>query len=92
MQSHGCAEPEKGPAPARLLDIREGIKVIETSGSVKDKPYASLSHRWGGRNARRLVSTVRTIRDHMEGLQWPDLPRTFQDGIIIARRMNIEYL
>lgn len=80
--------------PKRLLDLRkEPIRLFETSEINNFKePYVCLSHRWGGPEHKRLTSTVVNIHNHMEGIAWDDIPKTFQDAIEVCRRMSASYL
>ncbi|KAJ2991966.1 hypothetical protein NUW58_g2330 [Xylaria curta] len=77
--------------PKRILDIQgDQVKVLKSTGS--EKPYVSLSYRWGGPEHRRLMSTVRTLQDHEKGIPWTTLPKTFQDAVAICRIMEVKYL
>lgn len=93
--SHKCLEtsPTSIQLPKRLLDVRgsaeDAIRLVETQGD--EYPYACLSHRWGSPEQKRLISTTRTIRDHMTKIKWNDLPVTFQDAVTICRRMAVSY-
>lgn len=95
VTSHDCPVPSSTSIqlPKRLLDVRgsatDPIRLIETEG---DKyPYICLSHRWGGPEHKRLISTTRTIQDHMAKIAWDDLPATFQDAVTICRCMAVSY-
>ena len=82
--------------PTRLLDIgsprnaADVIQLVVTRGNVIDGPYMTLSHCWGF--AEFLQLTRSTIADFQRGIRFDHLPRTFQDGISIARRMNVRYI
>lgn len=99
LEEHDCATKARGSdvnrQPKRLLDLRgDRIRLFETDKSEKpfDEPYVCLSHRWGDAQHRRLTSTVNTIQQHLQGILWDDLPRTFQDAVTICRRFSVEYL
>ncbi|KAH6614451.1 heterokaryon incompatibility protein-domain-containing protein [Chaetomium sp. MPI-SDFR-AT-0129] len=58
-------------------DSEEGIKLVETAAGQEGK-YISLSHSWGAA--------------HKVGIALADLPQTFRDAVVIARRLGIHYL
>lgn len=95
LTSHNCLAPSSTSIhlPKRLLDVRgsakDPIRLVETQGD--EYPYACLSHRWGSPKHKRLVSTTRTIQDHMAEIKWDDLPATFQDFVTICRNMAVSY-
>ncbi|KAI1080652.1 heterokaryon incompatibility protein-domain-containing protein, partial [Whalleya microplaca] len=88
---HECGNQVLGGYPKRILDIQgDQVKVLK---STKSKvPYVSLSHRWGGPEHRRLISTVTTIQEHERGIPWSTLPKTFQNAVTICRHMEVNYL
>lgn len=90
---HSCGKSQVGFYPKRLLDLRGGrIRLFETN-SVKDfnEPYVCLSHRWGN-SERRLTSTVVNIHNHMKGIPWEEVPRTFKDAIAVCKHLSVCYL
>ncbi|KAI6083359.1 heterokaryon incompatibility protein-domain-containing protein [Hypoxylon rubiginosum] len=91
LDDHKCGKQVVGRLPKRVLDIRaDQVKLLETLGS--EAQYVCLSHRWGGPEHKRLISTVTTIQDHKKGIPWTTLPRTFQDAVTICRDMGVSYL
>lgn len=95
VTSHRCLELSSTniQVPKRLVDVRgsakDPVRLIETQGD--EYPYACLSHRWGSPEHKRLLSTTRTIRDHMAKITWDDLPATFRDAVTICRSMEVSY-
>lgn len=95
LTSHNCLQtsPRSIQLPKRLLDVRgspeDPVRLVETQGD--EYPYACLSHRWGSPEQKQLISTTRTIRDHMTEIKWNDLPATFQDAVTICRHMAVSY-
>ncbi|KAL9119089.1 MAG: hypothetical protein Q9187_004354 [Circinaria calcarea] len=55
-----------------------------------DGPYVSLSHRWGGTSI--TMTTQDTLAMFMDGVEVSSLTQTFQDAIIIAKKLGIQYL
>ena len=52
--------------------------------------YVALSHCWG-------QTKILILEDHMletmtHGIDWSQLPRTFQDAMIVTRRLGLRYL
>lgn len=93
LHAHQCGVSGTWQLPSRLLDVGENqIRLFETTAKGFKEPYVCLSHVWGGPENRRLISTVSTLRKHMQGIPWQDIPRTFQDAIQITQRMGVKYL
>lgn len=92
LDQHSCGKSDF--CPKRLLDLHEDpIRLLETNDIKHFKePYACLSHRWGSPTHKRLTSTVANIHNHMKGIAWDEVPKTFQDAIMVCRRMSISYL
>ena len=75
--------------PARVLDVsNDRVRLHETRG--EHGSYLTLSHCWG-RNP-----IVRTFKEnyavHREGIAWKALSKTFQDAVILTRRLGYQYL
>jgi hypothetical protein len=96
LTSHACPRPSIAgvPLPKRLLDVQgyssDPIRLIDTQGN--EYPYVCLSHRWGDPRHKQLKTTTRTIQEHMDEINWHDLPATFQDAVTVCRSMDIRYL
>lgn len=96
---HDCAVPislkdqEHTPA-ARLLDLRafasSDMDVRLIDNDVPRSRYATLSYCWG--KSRTFTTTTRSLRLRQTRIDFRSLPRTFQDAIVIARRLDIRYL
>ena len=97
-QQHGrCKGPLKTERrlPTRLLDLgtgksRKGLRLCTTHGLPQDTRYMTLSHRWGGEQAARLL--LRNLDAFMESIEEASLPSTFREAIMITRRLEIRYL
>lgn len=90
-----CASDEEPPLPARVLELTRihdapSIKLIETKGS-KGR-YVALSHCWGPPSKRPLRTTRANIQDHMSGIDFDRLPKTFQDAAMFAQGIGVDYL
>ena len=88
---HECGTTSFCQLPTRLLDLHgDQVRVIETKGV--ESPYVCLSYRWGGYKEKRLLSTSKTLHTHLKAILWDELPKTFQNAVIICRRLKIYYL
>ncbi|KAF2183938.1 HET-domain-containing protein [Zopfia rhizophila CBS 207.26] len=78
--------------PHRVLDLETGSgnNIVLRDTHNQAGKYACLSHRWG--NVRPLTTTRENISDHMRGIEWTNLPKTFQEVITFVRRLTIRYL
>jgi hypothetical protein len=93
--SHSSALPRRllyldGPSDSFELQSnqRPKIKLCETNGQLHR--YAALSHCWG---SNPIIATKRTnVREFEDEIHWCHLPKTFQDAIITALRLEIRYL
>lgn len=92
LDQHSCGKSDF--YPKRLLNLREDpIRLFQTNETKHFKePYVCLSHRWGDAKHKRLTSTVANIHNHMKGIAWDEIPKTFQDAIMVCRRMSVSYL
>jgi hypothetical protein len=52
--------------------------------------YACLSHCWG--RVHHITTSSSTIKDRKAGIEWNDLPKTFQDAMTFTRRLGIRHL
>lgn len=55
--------------------------------------YLALSHRWGDDRKHHLGRTLSDNHgDRFVGIEWNELPLTFQDAITVARNLRVQYL
>jgi hypothetical protein len=88
-----CAICSLTKLPTRILDVGNGgnqemVKLYETQGDLGR--YITLSHCWG--NKQIVTTTKATLPQLKSEVQWPQLSRTFQDAISIARELGVRYL
>jgi hypothetical protein len=81
-----CGQMERTrPTSLRLIDC-ETRKIVQPSSWVA---YAALSYVWGDPSLRETPQeTVNWVADD----DLPSLPRTIEDSIIVARRLDFRYL
>ncbi|KOC17919.1 hypothetical protein AFLA70_70g003091 [Aspergillus flavus AF70] len=93
-ESHDdCKRHEDNTLPTRLLDIgcsnTDTIKLFEPHQHEKGD-YACLSYCWG--SAPFFKTEKATFEANKKGIAWTSLTKTFQDAIIMARRLRIRWL
>jgi hypothetical protein len=87
--------------PKRLISITDhsnraqiSLKLIETRGLSPSEQshlhYVTLSHRWG--SSRHFVTQKATLNDRYSGFEIGDLPATYRDAVLVARKFNFKYL
>jgi hypothetical protein len=84
--------------PTRILDVgflkesgEMSVALVERKGLKA--PYLALSHRWGDSGDAVMPTTDSTnIATRKKEIEFSTLPRTFQDAIILARSLRIQYL
>lgn len=54
--------------------------------------YATLSHCWGNPALIRSQSTKATLNRYRDLIPWGELPKSFQDAVILTLRLGLEYL
>ncbi|KIW13925.1 hypothetical protein PV08_06706 [Exophiala spinifera] len=83
--------------PTRLIYVGtegDAPRLCLTSDMAPTK-YAALSHSWGSRELRKkpIPKTNRAnIGSRMDGISWQELTKTFQDAIIITRRLGLGHI
>jgi len=88
-----CKQPDSPPLPTRVIDVgpadgSEEPKLVETRGSCGR--YLALSHCWG--KVQPLKTTTANLDERMREIPWASIPKTFQDAITVARRLNTQYI
>ncbi|KAL5093349.1 hypothetical protein Trisim1_011154 [Trichoderma cf. simile WF8] len=80
--------------PTRILDVgplnHESVSLLETNGQRGE--FCALSYCWGPEGMQNLITTRDNIKDHLKGIQFRSLPKTFQDAVVVTRQLGIRYL
>ncbi|KAI9148417.1 hypothetical protein HJFPF1_12249 [Paramyrothecium foliicola] len=77
--------------PTRLIEVRnDSLRLVESAETSISKPYASLSHCWGG--AKILNLTTENIDELKGAIDLNLLPQTFKDAIRFVRGLGINYI
>ncbi|OCL10127.1 HET-domain-containing protein, partial [Glonium stellatum] len=76
--------------PTRVLDVspENCIRLVVSHGMCGQ--YAALSHCWGAKPLLRTTSM--SIEAHQIGIDFQDLPRTFQDAVRVTRILGLNYI
>ncbi|CRK23235.1 hypothetical protein BN1723_002991, partial [Verticillium longisporum] len=91
-KKHPACSQVTGELPRRLLHIGSAAcpDLRVTASFPEDARYIALSHCWGP--DAPFTTTWVTLTQREEGIEWNDLPRTFQDAITVARQLDVEYM
>ena len=86
---------DSGKLPTRVLDVRGADdslppRLVETRGLYDKGKYIALSHCWG--LDRHIVTNEANFKSHKRGIPYESLPKTFQDAVVMARRLAASYL
>ena len=96
IKSHSCGKEVRPEyLPPRLLNCRstnprlvDKCEVLETGDGRR---YAALSHCWG-QSPTHMLLTTHNIASFHNGIDFSELPRTFQDAIKVVQRAGVHYL
>ncbi|EWG35949.1 hypothetical protein FVEG_00129 [Fusarium verticillioides 7600] len=85
-------ESEDRPFPSRLVSV--GDEDIEPHLFITNPDdngrYIALSHCWG--DTMPLKTTKASFTEFCHSISFARFPKTFQEAIIVCRKLNIEYL
>ena len=82
--------------PTRLLDVSSArttastVFLVDRTSIPSDLEYISLSHCWGSKPVISLSQT--NIESLKRGISISDLPKTFQDAVIVGGWFQCQYL
>lgn len=90
---HGCA-PVEPQLPTRILDLGTDPSISRIALIESDAQYGryiALSYCWG-KAGEQLTTTTATLEDHKHGINIGELPQTFQDIVLLARKLEVRYI
>ncbi|KAK4107549.1 hypothetical protein N656DRAFT_719846, partial [Canariomyces notabilis] len=93
LNSHPRCNRVSDPAtyPPRLLRVDGEIcKLVDTAMMTRG-PYTALSYCWGS-DPNHLLLTDTNMSRLLDGIDCADLPQTFQDAMLITKRLGICYI
>lgn len=89
-----CAAGHLITLPTRVLDLgtsvdsTEDLRLYESQGEIGS--YCALSRCRS--SSQSLKTTIATIGNHKAGIKFSKLPKTFQNAIVVCRRLKLRYL
>lgn len=99
LQNHTACNNNHGVElcyPTRVLDVGHGdrasdvVHLVETNEQPPQGAYIALSHCWG------KMPFLCTMKENLvcvkAGLHVSGLAQTFQDAIVVTRRLKVRYL
>lgn len=97
IEHPGCVDRTESSSdpPTRLINVRtdgdlEHLCLHTSCPSDAKLNYVTLSYCWEGALVMRL--TTATIQIFTEGVSTESPPQTFQDAVVITRRLGYRYL
>lgn len=85
------ASANKSPFPTYLVELVPGGLHLCRAKDHPDRPqYLTLSHRWGGSHIFQLTS--KNLDALLSEIHLSDLPKTFQDAILITRKLGYRFI
>jgi hypothetical protein len=90
---HGCHPGSNDLLPTRVLDVGDhrnsnSLRLYSTNQDERGR-YIALSHRWGGQQFCTYHCNIDALR---ESINFGELPKTFQDAIIVTRELGVRFL
>jgi hypothetical protein len=88
-----CERPTSLPLPSRVLDLgppseQQQLRLIPGKG--RRGQWVALSHAWG--DFQPLRTTKERLPVHQAEIKWSELPPTFQDAVVITKKLGFQYL
>ncbi|KAI1472826.1 HET-domain-containing protein [Daldinia caldariorum] len=89
-----CPTGSNSFLPTRLIYIagtNDEIRLVDSSRLPSNSRYVALSHCWGTR-IPKCLTTRNNFLDQLENIPWSTIPKSFQEAILFARKLGIDYL
>jgi len=92
---HACVQRNNTPRlPTRVINVgslnTNSVPKLHLSKKGEKGRYAALSYCWG--RQQDFTTTVKTLHERIQGFGVDVLPKTISDAIIVAQRLDIQYL
>jgi hypothetical protein len=82
--------PKRVILPTRCIDV-SGKNIILSETKDNEGSYIALSHRWND-ETEGCKTTTNNYKDREMGRSFNSLPKVFKDAIVVARKLNVQYL
>jgi hypothetical protein len=69
------------------LEETDDVRLVRTHGMKAT--YTTLSYCWGGVD---FIRTTTNLERHFYGIKFNALPQTFQEAVVICRRLDVQFL
>ncbi|EEU36687.1 uncharacterized protein NECHADRAFT_86482 [Fusarium vanettenii 77-13-4] len=90
-----CPPPTGGFAPRRVIRIGGSTNPpslrLYAPEVGEEVQWCALSYCWGGQN-QSVMTTLATLQERYDGIDFGSLPRTLQDAITTTHRLEIQYI
>lgn len=92
MSGSASINAYQSPLPARCIEISgvgRRVYLRETEGM--QGAYITLTHRWN-QETEDCKTTTGNYKERLEGREFGELPRLFQDVFIVAKKLGVRYV
>ncbi|KAL2674101.1 hypothetical protein Neosp_012547 [[Neocosmospora] mangrovei] len=90
-----CPPPTGGFAPRRVIRIDGSTNPpslrLYAPEVGEEVQWCALSYCWGGQN-QNVMTTLATLQERCDGIDFGSLPKTLQDAITTTHRIEIQYI
>lgn len=81
--------------PSRLIELGSAdsdyeLRIYTKLKGSPEAPYLTLSHRWGAADFLKLTQS--TFERLHRGFSIAELPQTFRDAVVVARKLGVRYV
>jgi hypothetical protein len=85
-----AAATNESVLPSYVINVRNEKWPVLEGGGCRRERYLALSYKWG--ETRRYLTLTSNITRHYDNIPYEELPKTFQDAILITHRLGFGYL
>ncbi|KAL1394067.1 heterokaryon incompatibility protein-domain-containing protein [Phyllosticta capitalensis] len=78
--------------PKRLIQVIRGAVCLVELPPDSKVAYMTLSHCWGSKPDKILRTLKENLASRQKGIDWAEIPPTFQDAIKITRLLECDYI
>jgi hypothetical protein len=91
MKHPSCTSTNDSRLPIRVIDVGISGEIPKLYVTHSEKArYIALSHCWG---SHQIITRKKiTLENRKQGIEWTDHSKTFQDAVIITRKLGLRYL
>jgi Heterokaryon incompatibility protein (HET) len=93
QRDHRCLQDGEFQLPSRVLDLGSEQSIDKArlrSANNGYGQYVALTYRWGSTPSKIL--TTASIEEWIQGIQVSSLSKTYQDAIVLAKRLGYRYI